>query len=145
VRGEGTKATQRQAEPSTSQPDLMWQLAQHLSMLLQTNNKNSSRIANSLNSFQSNWILDSGATDHITGNKNLLHNYENWNKVQFVIVANGEKIKILGSGSIKLFSKNISNVLYVQHCSSNLLFINKLSQELKGYFFSGMGNEEKHW
>jgi hypothetical protein len=39
VRGEGYEVTQRQAEPSTSQPDLMWQLAQHLSMLLQTNKK----------------------------------------------------------------------------------------------------------
>jgi hypothetical protein len=106
----------------------MWQLAQHLFVLLQTNNKNSGMIANSnLNSLQSNWILDSGATDHITGNKNLLHNYENWNKVQFMTVANSEKIKILGSGSIKLFSKNISNILCVQNCSSDLLSINKLS------------------
>jgi hypothetical protein len=49
-------------------------------------------IANSnLNSSQSNWILDFRATDHITGNKNLLHNYENWNKVQFVTVTNSEK------------------------------------------------------
>jgi hypothetical protein len=65
VRGEGTEATQRQVDPSTSHPDLMWQLAQHLSVLLQINNKNSGTIANSLNFFQSNWILDSGSTDHI--------------------------------------------------------------------------------
>jgi hypothetical protein len=97
-------------------------------VLLQTNNKNSDMIANSnLNSLQSNWILDSGVTDHITRNKNLLDNYENWNKVQFVTVVNGEKIKILGSGSIKLFSKNIFNILHVQNCSSDLLSINKLS------------------
>jgi GAG-pre-integrase domain len=74
--------------------------------------------------------LDSGSTDHITENKILLYNYENWNKVQFVTVANGEKIKILGSGSIKLFSKKISNVLHVKNYSSNLLSINKLSKEL---------------
>jgi hypothetical protein len=128
VRGEGAESTQRQLEPNTSQPDPIWQLAQHISVLLQTNNKNYGMIANTnLNSLQSNWILDSGETDHITGNKNLLHNYENWNKVQFVTVVNDEKIKILGSCSIKLFLKNISNVLHVQNCSSNLLSINKLS------------------
>jgi hypothetical protein len=45
-------------------------------------------------------------------------------------VANGEKMRIIGSGSINLFSKEISNVLHVDKCSSNLLSINKITQEL---------------
>jgi hypothetical protein len=47
-----------------------------------------------------------------------------------VTVINGEKIKIIGSGSINLFSKEISNVLHVDKCSSNLSSINKITQEL---------------
>jgi hypothetical protein len=45
-------------------------------------------------------------------------------------VANGDKIKIIGSGSIDLFSKKLSNVSYVQDCPTNLLSINKIAQEL---------------
>jgi CRISPR/Cas system CMR-associated protein Cmr3 (group 5 of RAMP superfamily) len=51
------------------------------------------------------WVLDSGATDHMTENKNLLHNFVSSNTIQYVIVANGDKMKILGFGSIKIFSK----------------------------------------
>jgi hypothetical protein len=68
--------------------------------------------------------------DHITGNNELLQNYVKWNTNQFVTVANGEKMKIVGSRSINLFSKEISNVLHVEKYSSNLLSINKITQEL---------------
>jgi hypothetical protein len=50
--------------------------------------------------------------------------------MQFMTVANGDKIKIIESGSINLFSKKISNVLYIQDCPTNLLLINKITQEL---------------
>jgi hypothetical protein len=56
-------------------------------------------------------ILDSGATDHITENKKLINNLINWDTTQFVTVANGDKMKIIGSSSIDLFSKKIPNVL----------------------------------
>ena len=47
-----------------------------------------------------------------------------------MIIANGEKMKIVGIGTINIFSKEIPNVLYVQNCSSNLLFISKITKEL---------------
>jgi hypothetical protein len=48
-----------------------------------------------------------------------------------VTVANDEKkIKLRGSSLINIFFKKQFNVLHVQNCSSNLLFINKISQEL---------------
>jgi hypothetical protein len=55
-----------------------------------------------------NWILDSGATDHMIGNKKLLSNYKHFEGEQFIIVVNGDKIKILGIGSINIFFKNNS-------------------------------------
>jgi hypothetical protein len=51
------------------------------------------------------------------------------------MVTNDERIKILRSESINIFSKNLYNVLHVQKCFSNLLFINKISQEINCYFF----------
>jgi hypothetical protein len=66
-----------------------------------------------------NWILDSGATDHLTENKNLLFNYKHVEDKQFAIIANGDKMEILGSGSINIFSKTISNVLHVSNYASN--------------------------
>jgi hypothetical protein len=81
-------------------------------------------------SHKKNWIFDSGATDHITRNKNLLNFFTNWNTNQFVTVVNGEKMRIIGSGSIDLFSRNIPNVLYVQNYPTNMLSISKIAQEL---------------
>jgi hypothetical protein len=52
-----------------------------------------------------NWILDSGAIDHIIGNKNLLNNFINWITSKFTTISIGGKIKIIGSSSINLFSK----------------------------------------
>jgi hypothetical protein len=46
-------------------------------------------------------------------NKELLENFRKCETNQFVTVANGEKIKILGYDSINLFSKEISNILLV--------------------------------
>jgi hypothetical protein len=67
--------------------------------------------ANLILNYPTNWILDSGATDHITENKKLINNLINWDTTQFVTVANGDKMKIIGSSSIDLFSKKIPNVL----------------------------------
>jgi hypothetical protein len=39
-------------------------------------------------------------------------------------------MEILRSGSIILFSKNISNILHVKNCTSNLLSISKITNEL---------------
>jgi hypothetical protein len=39
-------------------------------------------------------------------------------------------MEILGSGSINIFSKTISNVLHVSNCASKLLSISKITYEL---------------
>jgi hypothetical protein len=93
----------------------------HLGKLVEKNKEN-------LN--QNGWVLDSGATNHITGNRTLLHNYQKNSIQDFVYVANGEKMKIHGYGTIKVFLKNIEQVLHIENCTFNLLSIGKLSQEL---------------
>jgi hypothetical protein len=42
------------------------------------------------------WLLDSGATNHLMRNQNMLTNYRKINSDQFFTVANNEKIKIEG-------------------------------------------------
>jgi hypothetical protein len=51
------------------------------------------------------WILDSEATDHMTGNHFLLSNYRITKNDQFFTVANSEKIKMKGFGIISIFPK----------------------------------------
>lgn len=62
-----------------------------------------------LNSFKSNLIdqiiLDSGATNHIFGNKNFLTNLRIVKNDQHVRVANGMKVQINGIGALNIFSK----------------------------------------
>jgi hypothetical protein len=97
--------------------------------------------------------LDSGATDHMTGNKTLLHNFVSSTTTQYVTVANGNKMEILGFGSIKIFSKIISQVLLVKNYASNLLSVSKLTHELKckliffinKHIFSGFDNQDSDW
>jgi hypothetical protein len=92
-------------------------------LLAQNQGTKASRISlNSISSLNTQWVLDSGATNHITGNKNILENYNAFSTKQCVTVTNGEKIKILGDGSIIIFSKKISNVLFVKDCELMCLY-----------------------
>jgi hypothetical protein len=88
----------------------------------------------SLNSIKSNLheqiILDSGATDHMFCNKRFLTNLEPINYDQYVIVANGVKVKINGKGDYNIFSTKVNDILYVNTFTTNLLSINKLTQQL---------------
>jgi hypothetical protein len=88
----------------------------------------------SLNSFKANLnnkiILDSGATNHMFCNKNLLTKLEPINDEQFVLVANGMKAKINGIGETNLLSTKLTNILYLSSFSTNLISIPKLTREL---------------
>jgi hypothetical protein len=51
-----------------------------------------------------------------------------------------KKMKILDYGSINLFSQEIPNVLLVQNCSSNLLSINKITNQLNCEIIFSLNN-----
>jgi hypothetical protein len=93
TRAQVTPASNPSSQIGEPDHDQMWHLMKQLSMMLMQNpSKNSGIIVNLTSKFsQQNWILDSGAMDHITRNKNLLNNFTNWNTNQFLIVANGKK------------------------------------------------------
>jgi hypothetical protein len=59
------------------------------------------------------WVLDSGATGHMTKNQNILTNYRKINSDQFFTIANNEKIKIEGWGMVSIFQKNLFKIYFM--------------------------------
>jgi len=75
------------------------------------------------------WVFDSGATDHITGNKSLFSSLSSPNHLPSVTLADGSRVSSHGVGTVKLFpSLTIDNVLYVPRSPFNLLSISRLTR-----------------
>ena len=76
------------------------------------------------------WIIDSGATDHMTYNKSLFQYMTSPSKKK-VLTANGESTPVIGAGSIAL-TPNLSlhNCLLVPALSNHLLSVSQITEEL---------------
>ncbi|RDX70252.1 hypothetical protein CR513_50525, partial [Mucuna pruriens] len=73
---------------------------------------------------QSIWILDSGATDHMTSFPSYFTSYLKVSKKQLITVANGDHVPIAGSGNIQLHSSlSLHNVLHFPKLANNLRLI----------------------
>ncbi|RVX23597.1 Retrovirus-related Pol polyprotein from transposon TNT 1-94 [Vitis vinifera] len=78
------------------------------------------------------WIVDTGASDHMTGDAAILQNYKPSNGHSSVHIADGSKSKIVGTGSIKLTKDlYLDSVLHVPNLDCNLLSISKLARDLQ--------------
>ena len=76
--------------------------------------------------FTSSWILDSGATDHVTCSLNNLQSYERINPVT-VKLPNGHHVHATHSGTVHLSTTiTLFNVLYIPTFTFNLISISKL-------------------
>ncbi|KAK9050950.1 hypothetical protein SSX86_027575 [Deinandra increscens subsp. villosa] len=81
---------------------------------------------------RSNWIVDSGATDHITCKASILENHTKSTHELPVIIPNGERIDVEGRGDYTLESgSKIKGVLHVPKFNCNLLSVSKLSKDLQ--------------
>jgi len=70
------------------------------------------------------WVLDSGATDYITGNKSFFSSLSTFGHLPSITMANGSKVSSHGVGTVHFFpSLPIDNVLYVSGSLFNLLSI----------------------
>lgn len=79
----------------------------------------------------SSWILDSGATNHMTPHKHLLHNIQPLLSPSLVTLPNGYNVRVTSFGSLLLFSDIIlHNVLLVPSFHYNLISIHQLSTQL---------------
>lgn len=102
-----------------------------------TKNENWNENLFEINSNDKEWILDSGATCHITCHKEL---YSEFTPIdgKRVKVANGHKLDILGKGSCKILLKNdqgkvtkalLTNVIYVPEIKGNSISIGQLTSK----------------
>jgi Reverse transcriptase (RNA-dependent DNA polymerase)/Integrase core domain/gag-polypeptide of LTR copia-type/GAG-pre-integrase domain len=82
------------------------------------------------NQHDSNWIIDSGATHHMSCNPNKFLNLVTSSKPQFVTTANGGQTKIFGTGTISVLNQPANEALYLPDFHSNLLSVNKIVKDL---------------
>jgi hypothetical protein len=84
------------------------------------------------NDFKNKLVLDSGATEHYTPNKDWLLDYKEINN-KFITVANGDKMVIKGIGNIPVFINNkevlIKNVNYIPNIKTTLISSNELAKK----------------
>ncbi|KAL4632300.1 hypothetical protein ACB092_04G039700, partial [Castanea dentata] len=80
---------------------------------------------------QDPWVIDSSATDHMTGTSGLLSDLEQSSSLPNVTLANGSTTTVFGLGTVNL-SPNLSlfSVLYIPDFPFNFLSISKLTKIL---------------
>lgn len=70
------------------------------------------------------WIIDSGASDHMTSDKSLLFNIQTLSVPYLVSLPNGYKVKVHNVDSLALFPNFIlHNVLYIPIFKYNLISV----------------------
>jgi hypothetical protein len=76
----------------------------------------------------SSWIIDSGCTNHMTGEKKMFTSYvKNKDSQDVIIFGDGNQGKVKGLGKIAITSEHsISNVFLVESLGYNLLSVSKL-------------------
>ncbi|KAL4560354.1 hypothetical protein LXL04_032504 [Taraxacum kok-saghyz] len=77
------------------------------------------------------WVVDCGATDHMTGDRNTFAEFQPMSEGKTIKVATGEDANVAGIGTV-VISKNITlrSVLYVPNLDYNLLAPIKLMKDL---------------
>ena len=84
--------------------------------------------------YDDSWIIDSGATDHMTSKSQLFNTYTLNPSNKKIVVANGSLATIAGFEDIYITPTLIlKNVLHVPKFSANLVAIQKLTHDLKCY------------
>ncbi|KAL2937556.1 Retrovirus-related Pol polyprotein from transposon RE1 [Bienertia sinuspersici] len=82
--------------------------------------------------FDTKWIIDSGATDHICCNLNTFESYKVFDKTPNTItVANGKKVVVEHIGTVFFEDEvQLDNVLHVLGVKFNLISTHKLCKDL---------------
>jgi hypothetical protein len=74
------------------------------------------------------WLIDSGASRHMTSQKECLEDYVEFEKGEPVTLGDGKTVQAIGKGNVKLqlgsqSTGTLQSVLYVPHLSCNLLSV----------------------
>ena len=87
------------------------------------------------------WIIDSGASDHMTSTSQLFQSYSPCSGNKKVRIADGSFSSIAGTGSVQISEKiELKSVLHVPKLACNLLSVSKLSRDsnCRVYFFDSL-------
>ena len=79
------------------------------------------------------WIVDFGATDHMSNKLINFSNLERFVSPTFVSVENGKGSLVKGKGKIKIVDEIMSNVLYVPSFPFHLLSVSKITSTFNCY------------
>jgi hypothetical protein len=72
-------------------------------------------------------VLDSGYTNHMTGEKDMFHSLQLTQEAQEIVFGDSGKSEVIGIGNISITDhQSLSNVLLFNSLSYNLLFISQL-------------------
>ncbi|KAG8489218.1 hypothetical protein CXB51_017212 [Gossypium anomalum] len=81
---------------------------------------------------QSSWILDSGASDHMTGNSTFFHTYTPCHDKSQIRIADGSYSPVARVGEVQITENfSLDKFLHVRNLSCNLLSISKLTKDEK--------------
>lgn len=91
-------------------------------------------LAVNFNSSENIWLVDSGATSHMTNRRDAFISFKPLDEENVVVVANNNTLKVKGVGDInveqvldgKTEDVSITNVLYVPNICANLLSVSQL-------------------
>ena len=87
-----------------------------------------------VSSSSSEWVIDFGATNHMTGNSSLFSTFQSHPSTSSVTLADGSQSCVLGSDTIfPTPSLPLLSVLNLTNFSFNLISMSKLTQALKCY------------
>ena len=79
----------------------------------------------------SSWIVDSGASNHMTGNRTLFSSYYPYHGTLTVHIADGTCPKVAGIGTVNLSQTlALESVLFVPNLDCNLVFVSKFNRDL---------------
>lgn len=77
------------------------------------------------------WVIDSSATDHMTGNALNFSKFQSNSSNHNVTLANGSSSSVKGSGTINLTNTmSLENVLHLPDLAFNLLSVSQITKEL---------------
>ena len=100
--------------------------------ILANNTEDSSSTSYLSNDFRNKLVLDIGATEHYTPNKDWLIDYKETSN-KSILVANSEKIAVKGIGSIPVFVNNtevlITGVNYIPNIKATLISSRELAKK----------------
>lgn len=114
-------------------------------VLDETSQKNADAISDEMITECDQWLLDSGASSHLSPNKDNMLYYKTFDEAKAILLADNRKLYAIGSGDVKLVLPNnevliVHDVLHVKEAKVNLLSVSKLCAE--GYSFSFEQNGE---